>query len=59
MLSQNEHGVMTKWLRLPQSLRSFAMTIGKKYAGALDIDREIVGRKMLLIYNSTYIIIYL
>ena len=37
----------------------FAMTIGNKYAGALDIDREIVERKLLLIYKFTYIIIYL
>lgn len=35
------------------------MTIGNKYADAFDIDREIVGRKMLLIYKFTYIIIYL
>ena len=45
-------------LLLTQNVHS-AMTIGNKYAGALDIDREIVERKLLLIYNSTYIIIYL
>ena len=45
-------------LLLTQNVHS-AMTIGNKYAGALDIDREIVERKLLLIYKFTYIIIYL
>ena len=45
-------------LLLTQNVHS-AMTIGNKYAGALDIEREIVERKLLLIYKFTYIIIYL